>query len=93
VKEIMEILHKYDEGANLIYVFRSDRSAEEIIRATDWETIPEIRRADLYDYIIRSVSGGKDFLWFDCTASDASNCEPAVLIPEYNSDPLRRIFM
>jgi hypothetical protein len=91
VEEIMEIIHKNDEGVDLIYVFRPDSPPEKIISATNWEAIPEIRKADLYDYIIRSASGGKDFLWFDCTTSDASNCEPAVLIPEHNPVQLQVI--
>ena len=62
VEEIMQILYEHAESGEPVYIFRHDRPPEETISATNWEAIPKIRKADLYDYIIRSASGGKDFL-------------------------------
>ncbi len=77
-KDLMNAIALKDNGEGLVYVFRGDTSPEEVIAATDWRAIPEVKRENLDDYIITSAKSN-DFLLFDCTLEDARNCNPIIL--------------
>jgi nucleoside phosphorylase len=80
VEELMYAIAMNGDTTQRVYLFRSDMSPEDVIAATDLEDIPEITREDIDDeYIISSK--GSDFLAFDCSVDEASNCSPATLFP------------
>ncbi len=88
VEELMQAIAMSGDGTERIYLFRGDTSPEEVLEATNWNTIPQIKKEDLLDYIVSIVGRAKDFLWFDCTPEEASNGNPAVLL-RYEDESLR----
>ncbi|HEU5381670.1 MAG TPA: N-6 DNA methylase [Ktedonobacteraceae bacterium] len=80
VEDLMKAIIFHGNGDGLVYVFRGDMLEEEVVEATNWRAIPQINKEALGDYVIISDRKEKDFLRFDCTPEEASNCNPIVLM-------------
>ncbi len=87
IDELMLAIKICGNGSNRIYVFSEEDNLEEIAKGINWSAIPEIHKEDLSHYIVtpRAGDSGKDFLYFDCTLDEASNGNPAILLP-YEKD-------
>ena len=80
VEDLIEAIAFHGSGDELVYVFRGDTLEEDVIAATNWKSIPQINKENLSDYVVVSDRKVKDFLRFDCTSDEASNCNPIVLM-------------
>ena len=83
--ELMGAIQAHGADSECVYLFSDCDTPLALLERTNADDIPFAGADELPHYIIRRVKGG-DFLWFACSAQEASNGTPLTLMHAKDED-------